>query len=463
MKKEDLYKELGNIDPNYIEEADEPAKKPVMWRRWAVAAAAFAVAVTAVSYSPSAQAAIKKIFSFIPGMSISEQNDTTRAPSGILYSMDGDPVTQTNGKVTVTLENAYVSDFNVDIVYKITLDFIKEDDIKYNATANDLQKLLDDNGVSSFIKVSDNGSPFGPSFNIVPDVIVAGKACESPDYYGGGSRTEMTNTVRVTDLIETIEEYGVNLPINLTIGDLSFDVKLKPIEFYDSIDQIGPTAMRNNISLTVVPRWDDDTLYIKMYSLNYSEFAQVYGYIQYAAKENGDDILPYLVIGGQEIPAGYNGGDGTEFYFDLGSYGFTDEEKTAAELHVPVVEVLDNEDIVLNFKVKKDGTIDFPKKVSLKYADLNITNMTVGSEKWDESIGIEFTATDKQDNIHLSEIGFRIINGKNIGGTASWTENENGQWKAAFGNDRIKLNDYRSVTLSSPHYILSDEYVFTLD
>ena len=127
------------------------------------------------------------------------------------------------------------------------------------------------------------------------------------------------------------------------------------------------------------------------------------------------------------------------------------------------VEVLDNEDIVLNFKVKKDGTIDFPKKVSLKYADLNITNMTVGSEKWDESIGIEFTATDKQDNIHLSEIGFRIINGKNIGGTASWTENENGQWKAAFGNDRINLNDYRSVTLSSPHYILSDEYVFTLD
>ena len=117
----------------------------------------------------------------------------------------------------------------------------------------------------------------------------------------------------------------------------------------------------------------------------------------------------------------------------------------------------------MNFKVKKDGTIDFPKKVSLKYADLNITNMTVGSEKWDESIGIEFTATDKQDNIHLSEIGFRIINGKNIGGTASWTENENGQWKAAFGNDRINLNDYRSVTLSSPHYILSDEYVFTLD
>ena len=140
MKKEDLYKELGNIDPNYIEEADEPVKRPVMWRRWAVAAAAFAVAVTAVSYSPTAQAAIKKIFSFIPGMSISEQNDTTRAPSGILYSMAGEPVTQSDGNVTVTLENAYVSDFNVDIVYKITLDFMKDDDIKYNATADDLQK-----------------------------------------------------------------------------------------------------------------------------------------------------------------------------------------------------------------------------------------------------------------------------------------------------------------------------------
>lgn len=463
MKKEDLYKELGNIDPNYIEEADEPVKRPVMWRRWAVAAAAFAVAVTAVSYSPTAQAAIKKIFSFIPGMSISEQNDTTRAPSGILYSMAGEPVTQSDGNVTVTLENAYVSDFNVDIVYKITLDFIKDDDIKYNATADDLQKLLDDNGVSSFIKVDDHEGSFGPFFKIVPDVSVAGKAGEALDYYGGGSRTEMTNTVRVSGLMETIEEYGVDLPISLTIGGLSFDIKLKPIEFYDSIEEIGPSAMRNDISLTAVPRWDEDTLYIKMYSLNYSEFAQVYGYIQYGAKENGDDILPYLVIGGQEISADYDGGDGTEFYFDLATYGFTDEEKAAAELHVPVVEVLDNEDIVLNFKVNKDGKIDYPKKVSLRYTDLNITNMTVGSQKWDNSIGIEFTAADKQDNIHLSEIGFSIINGKNIGGTASWTENENGQWKAAFGNDRINLYDYESITLSSPHYILSDEYVFTLD
>ena len=37
MKKEDFFKELGNIDPKYIDEAEEPIKKEgrktVMWKR----------------------------------------------------------------------------------------------------------------------------------------------------------------------------------------------------------------------------------------------------------------------------------------------------------------------------------------------------------------------------------------------------------------------------------------------
>lgn len=52
---------------------------------------------------------------------------------------------------------------------------------------------------------------------------------------------------------DIINEYGVNLPIVLEIGNLSFDIKLKPIEFYESVEQIGPTAMHNNISVTAMP------------------------------------------------------------------------------------------------------------------------------------------------------------------------------------------------------------------
>ena len=96
MKKEDFFKELGNIDRKYIDEAEEAVKKErgktVMWKKWAAVAAVLVIATAAVITSPSAQAAIKKIFSFIPGMTIEEQTDNEESYSGILYSMDGDPI-----------------------------------------------------------------------------------------------------------------------------------------------------------------------------------------------------------------------------------------------------------------------------------------------------------------------------------------------------------------------------------
>ena len=424
MKKEDFFKELGNIDRKYIDEAEEAVKKErgktVMWRKWAAVAAVLVIATAAVITSPSAQAAIKKIFSFIPGMTIEEQTDNEESYSGILYSMDGDPVTKSDGNITVTLENAYVSDYNIDVVYTITLDFIDENNIDYKMTAEDLQKILDDNDVSSFIKVTDDNG-FGPFFEVVHKITVDGKTYDNLQSYGGGSMSKRTMTARLEHISDIINEYGVNLPIVLEIGNLSFDIKLKPIEFYESVEQIGPTAMHNNISVTAMPRWDGEVLNIKFYALNYSEFTQTYGFIQY--KDDGiDKVLPYLEIGGKNIPAEYDGGDGTEFYFDLSPYGFSDDEKNAAILHVPVVEVRNDEEAVLNFKINKDKTIDFPKKISLKYSDIIINNMTVGTEDWDDSIGIEFTVKNKYDNIILDGISFEKANGSSAGGSSSWTE-----------------------------------------
>lgn len=465
MKKEDFFKELGNIDRKYIDEAEEAVKKErgktVMWKKWAAVAAVLVIATAAVITSPSAQAAIKKIFSFIPGMTIEEQTDNEESYSGILYSMDGDPVTKSDGNITVTLENAYVSDCNIDVVYTITLDFIDENNIDYKMTAEDFQKILDDNGVSSFIKVTDDNG-FGPFFEVVHKITVDGKTYDNLQSYGGGSMSKRTMTARLEHISDIINEYGVNLPIVLEIGNLSFDIKLKPIEFYDSVEQIGPTAMHNNISVTAMPRWDGEVLNIKFYTLNYSEFTQTYGFIQY--KDVGDKVLPYLEIGGKNIPAEYDGGDGTEFYFDLSSYGFTDDEKNAAILHVPVVEVRNDEEAILNFKVNKDKTIDFPKKISLKYSDIIINNMTVGTEDWDDSIGIEFTVKSKYDNIILDGISFEKANGSSAGGSSSWTERNDENWKAAFSSDAVKdVMDYNSICLSSPTYILTDEYVFTLN
>ena len=32
MNREEFFRKLGDIDPEYIEEADSPAKKPFLWK-----------------------------------------------------------------------------------------------------------------------------------------------------------------------------------------------------------------------------------------------------------------------------------------------------------------------------------------------------------------------------------------------------------------------------------------------
>lgn len=89
--------------------------------------------------------------------------------------------------------------------------------------------------------------------------------------------------------------------------------------------------------------------------------------------------------------------------------------------------------------------------------------MTVGTEDWEDSIGIEFTVTNKYDNIQLDGISLSEANGKKAGGSSSWTANDNGNWSAAFHHDAVKdVMDYKSIKITSPTYILTDEYVFSL-
>ena len=468
MNKEDLFNELGNIDPKYIEEAEtsaEAIRKNMRYARkkWIALAAAFIIMIGAASRFEAVQAAIKKMFTFIPGVGIEETTgDSTRPNPEVLYSMDGDPVSLTDGNISVTLQNAYISSYSVDIVYRVKLDFMPENAVYLSK--EEMQELLDENGVSSFMKIKDYAGldSFNYTFiDIVPTVTVDGVQYSDLQTYGGGSINDMTCTVRISGIKDALEKYGQNIPVTLSIGDLSFDIGFKPIETYDSIDEIGPTAMHNGISLTVVPRWDGDTLYVKFYSLNYSEFSQVYGFVAYDEEKT---ILPYILLNGETIPAQYEGGDGTEFYFDLSSLSLTEEQKSSLELHVPVVNVRNDENTVIEFTVNPDGTIDHPGEASLSHCDIFISDMKVSNtENWENGIEIYFTAEPKEDNLYLSSITLTNINGGTAGSSGSWTYNDKGQWAAGFKKDSIKrAEDYKSIKISSAEYTLTDEYVFLL-
>ena len=457
MTREDFYIEIGNIDISYIEEADKKPSK-INRRFMAIAAAVLLMAVTAIGTSESVRAEIKKLFKFIPGITIEESTKPNSLKSGMLYSMDGDPVTQTDGNITVTLQNAYVDSYNIDVVYKIRLDLLEElyaD--KKMVTADEINKILKEKGID-YIQAED-GEFFGPNITVTDTISVDGVEY-TPDHNGGGSIIERQYSAGVDYFPDEIKKYGKDLPLALTVGDLSFDIKLKEIESYDSIDQIGPTDVHNDISLTVGTYWDGEILNIKFYPLNYSRFKGVAGYKKLTSEKT---IKPYLVIGEKEIPAQNTSGDGTEFFFDLSEYSFSDEQKKNAILHVPCIEVYSEEEAVLNFEVNPDGTIDYPEKLSLEYVDLHITSMTVGTEDWEDSIGLNFTVENKTNNIELAGIHLDGINGRLTGGTGSWTMSDENVWETAFSSDSIDVNDYHSVRIERPTYYILDEYVFSLN
>ena len=41
MNREEFFRKLGDIDPEYIEEADSPAKRPALWKKWAAEVISF--------------------------------------------------------------------------------------------------------------------------------------------------------------------------------------------------------------------------------------------------------------------------------------------------------------------------------------------------------------------------------------------------------------------------------------
>lgn len=463
MNKEDFYDELGKIDQEYIEEADivRTGRKPVFTgKKWIAVAAAFVILVTAAGNSEAVQAAIKKIFTFIPGVGIEESEEGRVVSSDTLFSMDGDPITKSNGKVTVTLINAYINRDSVDVEYRITFDFLND----YNIDGwQEYKTALEEN----VIEVIDRKG-FQPFYDAKAVLTIDGEIYDDLRYSGGGGTNERRNVVRTDGLAEKINELGENLPVSLSVAGLDFDIKFKPIETYGTIDEIGPSMELNGISVTAVPRWDGDTLYVDLYDLNYSGFDQVMGFIEFDGEKN---IKPYLIVNGEKVDAGYDGGDGTEFYFDLSAYGLTDDEKAALELHLPVIVVRNDENVVIPFNVNDDGSVEYPHKVSLSCCDIFIMDMRPSDmEGWENGMEMDFTAMTKQDNMKLDSIGLgyaKLEEGakRNLfeSGGSSWSQSENGFWETGFVNDRaLDVRDYVSITITDAEYIIEDEYVLPL-
>lgn len=451
MTGEDLFREIGKIDNKFIQEADNRYAKHDFKRYAAIAACIIIAAATALN-SSSVQAAIKRLFSFIPGIAITEETEDSK--NEILYSMDGEEQTQTDGNVEFTLMNAYVTSSYIDIMWKATLNF--NDESKDNETVTELAEKY---GYSDYIK------PNEEAMFPIPDLystVTIGNAIYpyTENTSAGGSPTEQTCITRIENIENDIAVYGVNMPVTITFCDMTFDIHFKPIQYYNSVDEIGPTAMHNNISVTAMPTWSENKLTIKLYSLNYSEFLQVYGYYD---DLKADATLPYIIIKGNTIQAQVLSGDGTEFEFDLSGLDITDEDKKSAILHIPVISVGNHESVTLDINVNNDGTIDHPDKISFKYCDVDIISMWINKNNPDNEITMTYRIQKKSDNIGLCNFTVASLNNKSSGiGTWKQTSDNTDIEAMGFHDDAVPSKKCKHITFTFPIYTLYDEYVFAL-
>lgn len=451
MTGEDLFREIGRIDSKYIQEADRPYAKHDFKRYAAIAACVIIAAATALN-SSSVQAAIKRLFSFIPGIAITEETDDNK--NEILYSMDGESQTSTDGNVEFTLINAYVTSSYIDIMWKVKLNFNAESGDNKTVT-----ELAEKYGYSDYIK------PNEEAMFPIPDLystVTIGNAIYpyTESTSAGGSPKEQTCVTRIANIENDIAVYGVNMPVTITFCDMTFDIHFKPIQYYDSVEEIGPTAIHNDISVTAMPTWSENKLAIKLYSLNYSDFSQVYGYYD---DLKTDTTMPYLIIKGNTIQAQVLSGDGSEFEFDLSGLDITDEDKKSAQLHIPVISVGNQENVTLNINVNKDGTIAHPDKISFKYCDVQILSMWINTDNPDNEITMTYRIQKKSDNIGLCNFTVSSLNNK-LSGIGTWkqTSDNTDIEIMGFHDDDVPSKKCKNVTFTFPIYTLYDEYVFSL-
>ena len=128
--------------------------------------------------------------------------------------MDGDPVTKTDGKITVTLMNAYINKDSVDAEYKITLDLL--DGYGDINSLDELRQILDENGIEYILKNEDE--PLGASLDIKAVLTIDGEAYDDLRYSGGGSLGERRNVVRADVSPKKIEEGPARCPFRGRTG-----------------------------------------------------------------------------------------------------------------------------------------------------------------------------------------------------------------------------------------------------
>lgn len=401
-----------------------------------IAAAAVLLFIIIVNHN-SIGYAFQRILSFIPGVGILENNQE------ILYRLK-DTVTTENELATLTVNNAIATNESISVIFEIVRKNYTEEELKADKE-KEWENLKNGEGIREpRIYLQTNGQKF-KSIN--------------HSYAGGGPREYYNYYFEISsELINPLN----NFKLVFEDLDIEADFRLVTLEQYSSLNDIGTTAIHNNISLTATANLEDNKLKVHVYPLNYSgytliSFDREYEFNYFNKKmtlktDKGDKTYT--------LPDSYGSGINAAYTFDLS------DGANYSILSIPYVVVESAEEKRVTLPIPQAGEVlPVNKEVVFEEGSVLIKDVekiiyTNEDETSDFHAELKVNLEYKNSDQNKQLVGVDLTNKKSEG--KSWELDEDNRVKTFYymlndpDKDKIKLY------LTKPRYVLMEEYKLDL-
>lgn len=401
------------------------------------ATAAAAIVLLAVSTAvigvENVAEAFSRLFGFIPGYGIVENNQNIKfiARESILKAE--------NHKAIMTVRTVLAEKSTLGISYEIEKKDFSE--TKTTEEKQQVEELLRKEAIKK------------------PDIrlSVKGKEYKASSFStGGGGKLENTY------INFEIPEELINDNISYTLIDnqygLALDFTLKPCASYESLKEIGPTDVKNNISITAVPKKVGNRLEVELYTVNKSNF-NIYSYAKDNDKGYRGMDMSLITNGGRrgyKTPEGFMGAN-NRFYFDLSP------EDSKMVLNIPYLIVEGGESSAVSLTVPEEGRIlKLNKQIAFEDSTMIITQVEKVARPENKYGALRICLAYKNTNpqMILKNTSFNRANilGVTKGGGYMSEVDENGITTAIEYELEQGENDKLRLSISRPQYYLLGDY-----
>lgn len=381
--------------------------------------------------------AFNRLFSFIPGYAIVENN------KNIEYVIEKQNIQVENSDVSITIKNAIAIKDNITISLELE---------KKNF---DESKALE--GMQKEWEELEKGGQLKKPIIVL---YANGKEYKTDNYSaaGGGS----TESIAANFQIENINTQ-TTYKLEYKEYNLSLAFKLKAYDSFDSLEEIGPTTILNDISITAVSNIKDNKLEVELYPINKSKyqissFAKVFdnGY-------EGKDLNLQTSNGIRKYTAPDSSmGANNKFYFDI-----SPDDKDLV-LKIPYLIVASNESQNISLKIPNEGEkLTLNEKVEFTDSTMIITD--VERIKSDENeygnlkINFRYENSDKNKIMYNAQFNRTNILGAIEGGGYSCEPDQNDILKSVYYGLEKGENSELRLKISKPEYYLLSEYSLELN